>query len=82
MADILSRSDVQHGRVEIKGLVDQHSWPFADTVFVLTSMTQENLHDLVASLEPDEVGPFPPDSMSRDLPSLKAGMKVLGVWWD
>jgi|SRR5580658_5627178 hypothetical protein len=81
-ADILSRSDVQDVRVEIKDLVDEHSWPFADTVFVLTSMTQDNLHDLVASLEPDEVGPFPSDSMSRDLPPPKAGMKVLGVWWD
>jgi hypothetical protein len=81
-ADVCSRSDVQDVRVEIKDLVDEHSWPFADTVFVLTSMTQGNLRDLVATLQPDEVGPFPSDSIPRDLPPLKEGMKVMGVWWD
>jgi hypothetical protein len=79
-ADIRSRRDVQDVRVEIKDLVDEHSWPFADTVFVLTSMTQGNLRDLVVALEPDEVGPFPSDSIPRDLPPLKEGMKVMGGW--
>ena len=81
-ADIRSRNDVQDVRVEIKDLVDEQSWPFADTVFVLTSMTQDNLRELVAALEPDEVGPFPSDSIPRDFPPLKAGMRVLGIWWD
>jgi hypothetical protein len=81
-AAIRSRSDVQDVRVEIEDLVDEHSWPFADTVFVLTSMTKENMRDLVAALKPDDVGPFPSDSISTDLPPLKAGMRVLGVWWD
>ena len=81
-ADIRSRSDVQDVRVEIKDLVDEHSWPFTDTVFVLTSMSQQNLRELVAALQPDEVGPFPSDSVPGDLPPLKDGMRVLGVWWD
>jgi len=81
-ADLRSRSDVQDVLVEIRDLVDEHSWPFADTVFVLTSMSQDNLRILIAALDPDEVGPFPLESIPRDLPQLEDGMKVLGVWWD
>jgi len=81
-AHIRSLSDVQDVLVEIKDLVDEHSWPFADTVFVLTSKSRDDLQKLVASLEPDEIGPFPPASIPRDLPALKDGMKIIGVWWD
>jgi hypothetical protein len=80
--EIRSRIDVQDVLVEIKDLVDEHSWPFTDTAFVLTSMGQGELSKSVAKLNPDEVGEFPPDSIPRDLPTLKHGMKVLGVWWD
>ena len=79
---IRSCSDVQDVLVEVKDLVDEDSWPFTDTVFVLTSMDQFELGKLVAELDPDEVGPFPLDSTPSDLPTLKTGMKVLGVWWD
>lgn len=79
---IRSRSDVQDVLVEIKDLVDEHSWPFTDTIFVLTSMDQLELEKLVAELNPDEVGQFPQTAIPTDLPVLKNGMKVLGVWWD
>ena len=80
--EIRSRSDVQDVLVEIKDLVDEHSWPFSDTVFVLTSMSKDSLRKLVAKRKPDEVGQFSADSTPRDLPPLKDGMKILGVWWD
>jgi len=79
---IRSRRDVQDVLVEIRDLVDDHSWPFTDTVFVLTSMDSGELRKSIAELNPDEVGVFPPGSIPTDLPTLKSGMKVLGVWWD
>lgn len=79
---IRSRSDVQDVLVEIRDLVDEHSWPFTDTIFVLTSMDQQEMEKLVAELNPDEVGQFPQTAIPTDLPALKNGMKVLGVWWD
>lgn len=81
-AEIRGRADVQDVRVEIKDLVDEHSWPFSDTIFVLTSMSRGDLAKLVAKLEPDEVGEFPAANIPRDLPPLKPGIKILGVWWD
>ncbi|HET9399862.1 MAG TPA: hypothetical protein VFO34_02840 [Candidatus Acidoferrales bacterium] len=73
---------VQDVRVEIKDLVDEHSWPFADTVFVLTSMDRHELYEAAAELNPDEVGEFIPANIPVDLQPLKDGMKVLGIWWD
>lgn len=80
--EIRSRGDVQGVFVEIKDLVDEHSWPFSDTVFVLTSMSRNDLAKLLTNLEPDEVGEFPAAAIPRDLPPLKPGMKILGIWWD
>ena len=82
LAAIKSRSDVQDVLVEIVDLVDEHSWPFSDKVFVLTSMPAEILRKLMSKLEPDEVGQFPADLTPRDLPPLKTGMQILGAWWD
>jgi hypothetical protein len=79
---IRSRGDVQDVMVEVKDLVDEGSWPFTDTVFVLTSMDQNELKKSVAELHPDEVGEFPEAGTPSDLPPLKTGMKVMGVWWD
>jgi len=60
--EVRSRSDVQDVLVEIEDLVDERSWPFSDTVFVLTPMEADTLRKLVAKLKPDEVGQFPSDS--------------------
>lgn len=79
---VRSRDDVQDVLVEIKDLVDEYSWPFADTVFVLTSMAAENLRKLVSALKPDEVGEFPSESIPKDLPCLQEDMRILSIWWD
>src|SRR5262249_23458450 len=82
LSEIKSRADVQDVLVEIRDLVDEHSWPFSDTVFILTSMGAGNLQSLISQLDPNEVGPFPAESTPRDLPPLAAGMQILGAWWD
>jgi hypothetical protein len=82
LATIRARPDVQDILVEIRDLVDEHSWPFSDTVFVLTSMHRDELANLVTKLQPDEVGQFPPGRIPSDLPALKPEMQTLGLWWD
>jgi hypothetical protein len=82
LAAIKSRDDVQDVLVEIADLVDENSWPFADKVFVLTSIPADSLQKLMADLQADEVGEFPPISVPSDLPPLKKGMQILGAWWD
>jgi hypothetical protein len=77
------RADVQGIFVEIRDLMDDGaSWPFADTVFILGKIPQSELKRLLADLQPDEVGPFPAETIPRNLPALQPGMMVLGAWWD
>lgn len=82
LAAIKSRDDVQDVLLEIVDLIDEHSWPFSDKVFVLTSMPADTLRKLMSKLKPDEVGQFPADLIPRDLPPLNTGMQILGAWWD
>jgi hypothetical protein len=82
LLEIRSRPDVQDVLVEIRELVDEDSWPFSDTIFVLTSMRGDDLQKLLSNLQPNEVGQFPSQSIPADLPPTAKDMRVLGAWWD
>lgn len=55
-------------------------WPFADTVFVVGSISTEALAGELAALEPDEVGP----TGDFDVPAavMRHGAPALVAWWD
>ena len=78
-----ARSDVQGVFVQITDLMDDGvSWPFSDTIFVLGKIPVDELKRILAELQPDEVGEFPPETIPKDMPALQPGMRHLGVWWD
>ena len=81
LSAIKARSDVQDVLVEIHEIVDDEtSWPFADTVYILTAAGTSAVHEWVADLQPDEVADgfrHPPGA-----PSLLPGMRPVHVWWD
>ena len=56
-------------------------WPFADTVFVFGDIPEEELRNLLAPLQPDEVGPISSFDVS---PAVKSRhpKPVLLAWWD
>ncbi len=56
-------------------------WPFTDTVWVVGSMSQEELAAILLPLGPDDVSPgdlmgAPPEFLWQH------SNKVLGAWWD
>lgn len=56
-------------------------WPFSDTVFVVGTLTVEDLASELSALEPDEIGAAEgfgaPDSLLT-----KSAKPVLAAWWD
>ena len=79
---IRNRPDVQNVLVRICEYDDPTSWPFTDTVYILTSAPLEDVQRWVSPLKPDEVcgewmyGP-PPKA-----PEPESGMTPYSIWWD
>lgn len=57
-------------------------WPFADSVYVIGTITPEELGRILAPLQPDEVVVVPPEMVPAELVPLRAGAGVLSAWWD
>lgn len=59
-------------------------WPFTDTVYVVGSISCEELTDILQPLQPDEVGPI--TEFDYDVPESilqkHQGEKIQLIWWD
>src|SRR5215468_12719267 len=79
---ILGRTDVVAAYVQISEVdPGEESWPFADWVFVVGTISRNDLANALRPLQPDDVGPpgylGVPEAITRqhDAP-------VLVAWWD
>lgn len=85
VSGIEARPDVQAVLVRITDAMadDESSWPYSDTVYVLTSAPAA-VHEWFAEVEPDEVeGEFADNGeLPTGAPPLARGMALLRVWWD
>jgi hypothetical protein len=81
-ARIARRPDVTTVYAQIAELdPGEDCWPFADTVFVVGSLSEDELAEALAPLEPDEIW----KTADSDIPSdIRKGRDthVLAVWWD
>jgi hypothetical protein len=83
LAAIKARSDVQDVLVGIYEIVDDEtSWPFAETVYILTSADGSVVQEWVAELQPDEVTEGFPYGDPPGAPTLAPGTHPIRVWWD
>ena len=57
-------------------------WPFADTVFVIGSISVDDLAAELESLQPDEVGPADPAAIPESVARVANGGRVMLAWWD
>ena len=59
---------------------DDDAWPFSDTVLVVGRIEPATLQDLVAPLQPDEVGPASTDLPASVTEKHRGSFSV--IWWD
>ena len=81
LTSLEARADVEAVYAHISELdPGEGEWPFADTVWVVGSITQAELATLMAPLTPDEV------EVSSEALAAQLGIyhkaAVLMVWWD
>ncbi len=78
-----ARPDVQDVLVGIYEIVeDDTSWPFSETIYVLTTARASTVQQWAAELEPDEVTAGFLDGPPPGAPSLRPGMAPVRLWWD
>ncbi|MDZ7616307.1 MAG: hypothetical protein U1E05_04840 [Patescibacteria group bacterium] len=82
LAGLMQRPDVEAVYAVISELdPGEDSWPFTDTVAVVGPISDAELRQIVAPLEPDEVGTCEQCGVVA-LISAKHNVPVSIVWWD
>ncbi len=79
---IRSKPEVQDVLVRICEYDDPPSWPYTDTVHIITSAQIEKVEEWVVPLKPDEIYPEWMYGKPAAAPEPKSGMKSYSVWWD
>jgi hypothetical protein len=83
LAAIVSRSDVQDVLVGISDpMTGERAWPFADTVYVVTSAPAASVSQWVAELQPDTVTDGVLEVLVTGLPAPRPDMRPVRIWWD
>jgi hypothetical protein len=73
---------VQDVLVRIYDYDDPTSWPYTDTVYIISSAPLEDVKKWVSSLLPDEVYAQWMYGKPPAAPEVKLGMTPYSVWWD
>lgn len=82
LRDIRSKPNVQDVLVRIYDYDDPTSWPYTDTVYIVSSASHEEVKKWVAPLLPDEVHTEWMYGKPPAAPEVKSGMTPYSVWWD
>jgi hypothetical protein len=81
LVGLTGRPDVEAAYAQIAEIdPGEDSWPFTDTVLVVGSIDPSTIKELVAPLQPDEVG-LTAGSVPSVIAKKHAG-RVLVIWWD
>ena len=84
LREIRARPDVQDVLVGIYEVEegDPSMWPFSERVYVLTSASVDEIRELLAPLDPDEVFEGWMGDKPSAAPSVAEPNKVVTAWWD
>jgi hypothetical protein len=92
LEDVSDRPDVHVVLVEFDDLNDEDEadgddtavyWPFSECVYVLTSVSKEDVERWLEGIHPSDIVEEPTsDRLSRAFPPVLAGMRVYWVWGD
>jgi hypothetical protein len=61
---------------------EESSWPYSDTVYILTTATKEQVCQWTAPLKPDDVSEGWSNVKQGHTPALQSGVHVWCLWWD
>ena len=81
-SSLRERPEVQDIWVRIYDADDENCWPFSDTVYVISSLSQAEIKAALSSLKFDEVSSGWMYGKPVSAPVPKSGFKPYSVWWD
>jgi hypothetical protein len=79
---IRDKQEVQDVLVRVCEFDSPASWPYSDTVYILTSAQLDEVQQWVSPLKPDEVHGEWMYGAPPNAPELSTGIKPYSVWWD
>lgn len=83
LARIASRPDVGDVRIQVTMFDDPETWPFSDTVWVITSAAPEQVASWFTEEErPDECWSGWTDGVEFEPCPIPPGMSAVACWWD
>jgi hypothetical protein len=82
LASLREKPHVQDIWVRITDATDPASWPYCDTVYVLSSLTQSDIEAALADLLFDEVHCGWMYGKPASAPQPDKGFSAYSVWWD
>jgi hypothetical protein len=80
--EIRAKREVQDVLVRIYDYDDPTSWPYTDTVYIISSAPLAKIEQWVSPLLPDEVHAEWMYGTPPAAPEVRAGMTPYSVWWD
>lgn len=82
LAALRDKLEVQDVLVRIVDADDDSSWPYTDTIYVISSLPQSKIETAMQNLNFDEVTPDWMYGKPLSAPEPKAGFTIYSVWWD
>ena len=61
---------------------DDEEWPFADSIYIITSLSVEGIMELLKDYSPDEVSEGWMYGKPAGIPDELSSGNVITVWWD
>ena len=82
LAALRVRPEVQEVLVRILDADDDGRWPYTDTVYVISSLSQSDVESALKNLSFDDVTPGWMYGKPASAPEPKTGFVAYSVWWD
>jgi hypothetical protein len=82
LARLTERPEVQDVWVRITDSSDDESWPYSDTIYVISSLPQSEIESALHNLMFDEVFAGWMCGKPVSIPEPRSGFAAYSIWWD
>lgn len=82
LAGLTKRDDVEAVYAQISELdPGEGCWPFTDTIYIAGTISPNELQEILAPLQPDQIGPGEEFGIPEGISGKHTG-PLLAAWWD